>query len=222
MPRLSQDFDLYKDVIITQYRAETKLDDIIGYLLDHHNFKTSISTLKRRLHIWGECRNKSSTVDDKTLRLALITFYFYKRQASDKQILDMLNKKGLNTQLRFLRRPRLSVDMKRRRKNKDARFQDLEIMQILKEHLVMGTIGDYGLTHLYIYFRRNGFSISRNDLMYAIRLVDPAGRDRCYQKKQHRRRKFYVDGPNAVWFVDAHCKLEFFNIQIYAVIDAYS
>ena len=75
--------------------------------------------------------------------------------------------------------------MRRRRKNKDARFQDLEIMRILKEHLVMGTIGDYGLTHLYTYFRRNGFSISRNDLMYAIRLVDPAGRDCRYQKKQH-------------------------------------
>lgn len=31
-----------------------------------------------------------------------------------------------------------------------------------------------------------------------------------------------VDGPNAVWSVDAHCKLEIVGIQIYAVIDAYS
>ena len=67
MPRPSQDFDLYKDVIIMQYRAETKLDDIVDYLLDHHNFKTGISTLKRHLHIWGKCRNKSSTMEDDTL-----------------------------------------------------------------------------------------------------------------------------------------------------------
>lgn len=112
--------------------------------------------------------------------------------------------------------------MRRRRNIKNARFQDLEIMCILKEHLDMGTIVDYGLTHLYTYFRRNGFSISRNNLMYAVRLVDPAGRDRCYQKKQHRRKKFHVSGPNAIWSIDAHCKLEFLNIQIYAVIDVYS
>lgn len=85
-------------------------------------------------------------------------------------------------------------------------------MRILKDHLDMNTIGGYGLTHLYTYFCRNGFSISRNDLMYAVRLVDPAGQDQQYQKKQHRRKKFLVDGPNAIWSIDAHCKLEFFNI----------
>lgn len=39
---------------------------------------------------------------NETFRLALITFYFYKCQASDKQILNMLNQKGLNIQPEFL------------------------------------------------------------------------------------------------------------------------
>lgn len=64
--------------------------------------------------------------------------------------------------------------------------------------------------------------ISRNDIIYTLRLVDPEGVSGRYQKKQHRRKKFLVAGPNAIWSVDAYCKLEIIGIQIYAVIDAYS
>ncbi|KAF6229831.1 hypothetical protein HO173_011205 [Letharia columbiana] len=114
------------------------------------------------------------------------------------------------------------MGLRRKRPLKDARSHDEEIIRIITEHLDQGVIGGWGLTHLYAYFRRNGVFISRNDIMYTLRLVDPEGVSGRYQKKQHRRKKFLVAGPNAIWSVDAHCKLEIIGIQIYAVIDAYS
>ena len=39
---------------------------------------------------------------------------------------------------------------------------------------------------------------------------------------QWRCNKFNVFDLDFLWFIDNHCKLNFFNIEIYAVIDAYS
>jgi hypothetical protein len=58
--------------------------------------------------------------------------------------------------------------------------------------------------------------------MYGMRLVDPEGVQRRFEKKQHKPWRYIVPGPDAIWSIDAHCKLVFFGVQIYAVIDAYS
>jgi hypothetical protein len=36
------------------------------------------------------------------------------------------------------------------------------------------------------------------------------------------RGEYWVPGPNYVWSVDGHMKLELFGIEIYAGVDAYS
>jgi hypothetical protein len=39
---------------------------------------------------------------------------------------------------------------------------------------------------------------------------------------QRHRGEYVVPGPNYLWSVDGHCKLEHWGIEIYAAIDAYS
>ena len=39
---------------------------------------------------------------------------------------------------------------------------------------------------------------------------------------QWKRDAYIVPGPNFVWSIDGHCKLEFFDIEVYVDIDAYS
>ena len=39
---------------------------------------------------------------------------------------------------------------------------------------------------------------------------------------QRRRGEFTSLGPNQVWSIDGHCKLEPYGIEVYAAVDAYS
>ena len=39
---------------------------------------------------------------------------------------------------------------------------------------------------------------------------------------QRHRGSYIVPGPNYVWSIDGHCKLDHWGFQIYAAIDAYS
>lgn len=105
----------------------------------------------------------------------------------------------------------------------DPGYIDAEIIRVMKEHLVLEEfIQDYGQAHLYTYFRRRRITISQHDIMFAMRKIDPEGVRARLARKNRKRKKFLVAGPDAIWSIDAYCKLEFCGIQIYAVIDAYS
>ena len=49
------------------------------------------------------------------------------------------------------------------------------MMRSMKEYLDMGKIEDHGLTRIHTYFRTQGHASPGNDIMYGIKLVDPAG-----------------------------------------------
>ena len=124
---LSQDFNLHKNVIIVQYWVDTKLDNIVSYLLDHYNFETSSFTLKQHFNSWSKCCNKLSKMEDNTLWLF---FIFIKDKPATNKHLD--------TQLRFFWQLRLSKGMKRRCEKKNAKFKDLDIMRTLKKTICDG------------------------------------------------------------------------------------
>ena len=106
---------------------------------------------------------------------------------------------------------------------RDPGYIDAEILRVMKDHLALeGAIQDYGRAHLYTYFRRRGITISQHDIMFAMRKIDPKGVSARLAKKDQKRKKFLVAEPDAIWSINAYCKLEFCGIQIYAVIDAYS
>ena len=55
-----------------------------------------------------------------------------------------------------------------------------------------------------------------------IKELDPEGVERRRKRLDRTRGEYITPGPNYLWSVDAHCKLEHWGIQIYAGIDAFS
>jgi hypothetical protein len=64
--------------------------------------------------------------------------------------------------------------------------------------------------------------LNRDRLFAAIRKLDPAGITRRLNDLQRHRGEYIVEGPNYLWSIDGYCKLEFWGIEIYAAVDAYS
>jgi len=62
----------------------------------------------------------------------------------------------------------------------------------------------------------------RDRLFAVVKELDPAGVARRASDAQRHRSDFIVPGPDYLWSIDGHCKLDFFGIEIYAAIDAYS
>ena len=62
----------------------------------------------------------------------------------------------------------------------------------------------------------------RDRLFAVVKELDPAGVARRASDAQRHRSDFIVPGPDYLWSIDGHCKLDFFDIEIYADIDAYS
>lgn len=62
----------------------------------------------------------------------------------------------------------------------------------------------------------------RDRLFSVVKAVDPEGVYNRSCQLQRRRGEYITRGPDWVWSIDAHCKFERFDIQIYAAIDAFS
>ena len=215
--------DAHRDEITQSMHDEVSIDQILRNLETEHHITVSKPTLERRLKEWGLQSSRYHVCAGPELRKALIIFYFYQRLATDPEIIRELQTAGLPTTIRQLRRIRVHMGIGRRRELQDPGYIDAEIIRVMKEHLVLeGAIQDYGRAHLYTCFRRRGITISQHDIMFAMRKIDHEGVSARLAKKNRKWKKFLVAGPDAIWSIDAHCKLEFCGIQIYAVIDAYS
>ncbi len=56
-----------------------------------------------------------------------------------------------------------------------------------------------------------------------VKYLDPEGvAARTNGSMTSHRGEYITPGPNFLWSIDAHCKLDWFGFQIYAAIDAYS
>jgi hypothetical protein len=55
-----------------------------------------------------------------------------------------------------------------------------------------------------------------------VRQLDPDGITRRLNDVQRHRGQYIVPGPNYLWSIDGYCKLQFWGIEIYAGVDAYS
>lgn len=53
-------------------------------------------------------------------------------------------------------------------------------------------------------------------------MINPEGIRLRIHRLDRRKGTYEVPGPNYIWLLDGHCKLEFVGIQIYAAIDVYS
>jgi hypothetical protein len=55
-----------------------------------------------------------------------------------------------------------------------------------------------------------------------VKELDPEGHKRRAKDLQRRRKEYIVPGPDYIWSLDGHDKLQDWGIEIYAAIDAYS
>jgi hypothetical protein len=55
-----------------------------------------------------------------------------------------------------------------------------------------------------------------------VKQLDPNGLSRRTNDLNRKRGEYIVPGPNFIWSVDGHDKLDYWGFQIYGCIDAYS
>nr|XP_055036971.1 uncharacterized protein LOC129424369 [Misgurnus anguillicaudatus] len=69
--------------------------------------------------------------------------------------------------------------------------------------------------------QKHGLTVKRDDVMNALRRLDPSG---VYLRHTRRfvRRGYFTEGPNQVWHVDGYDKLKPFGIGISGCIDGFS
>ena len=119
---------------------------------------------------------------------------------------------------------------------------DAQLLQVVKAELDKGHIEGYGHGLLYTYFCMTGHLASRKVLCFrsfliiiliiiiiyrdqlfrTVKQLDPAGHERCTRDLQHYKGELIVPGPNYLWSIDGHMKLEPWGFEIYAGIDAFS
>ena len=63
---------------------------------------------------------------------------------------------------------------------------------------------------------------SSDHLFASIHRLDPEGVTWQLNDLQCHHGEYIVPGPNYLWSVDGHCKLQHWGIEIYAAIDVYS
>jgi hypothetical protein len=64
--------------------------------------------------------------------------------------------------------------------------------------------------------------IYRDRLFATYRVLNPIAVRRRLHDLQRRKKEFIVPGPNYMWSIDGHCKLDPYGVEIYAAIDTYS
>ena len=216
--------DTLKKVICARHDEGMEHKEILRHLTSRYHFTISLSVLDKHLKAWGKTRYKVLPSKDETymqnLRTVIMNL-FVNLNATDNMILVDLRSRGCHIEKWKLRELRLEMGLTRRG-DTDAGLRDEEILRVVREQLDKGLINDFGIRTMHANLRSNNLYISRDKTMRALRIVDPEGVKRRHEAKHRRRKKYFIEGPNKIWSVDAHCKLEIVGIQIYAVIDAFS
>ena len=95
---------------------------------------------------------------------------------------------------------------------------------IVEAEFERGMLANYGRNLLYAYFKREypAMQLGQRNLYELAREIDPDGAERRRRAVNRRRGAYLVPGPNFIWSIDGHCKLDQWGFEIYGCIDAYS
>lgn len=229
----------YQEFIINQSRNGSTPTGISALLLLKFQIDVKPRTIRRRLSEWHVVtRPKCDDNGELRCRIAVL---FFQCCLSDKDILHILQYEGYTVTARSLERIRKEMGIKR--KVTSIPENEHELDKIVQKELDQGTIQRYGRGNLYAYFRSQMHIISRyeqfimipfimmidnflmrfSDRLFAsVRRLDPAGVNCRLKDLQRHRGEYIIPGPNYIWSIDGHCKLQHWGIEIYAAIDAYS
>ena len=93
----------------------------------------------------------------------------------------------------------------------------------IQELITSGQTALYGRNFFYQALKRRGLLVTRDRMFEIVRRLDPIGvLERTFNLFTSPRGNYCTPGPNFVWSIDGHLKLQMYGIEIYADIDAYS
>ncbi|KAH0370119.1 hypothetical protein KCU65_g2882, partial [Aureobasidium melanogenum] len=219
MPKL--DLDPWR-TLITRWivDAGSEYDEVLE-LLKEQGVEIGVSTLKRRLQEWGVSR-----MPDTELVNARITELFFRYRKTDNAIAAMLAVDGFKRiSGRYVKDVRKKLGLRKRLERIEAEELEGLLRQLLTAEYDAGHIEDFGKDHLYTYLRQkytNLNIIGRNRVYRIATALNPLAHQRRQRRSRKRRPPATYPGPNYMWCMDAHCKLEKYGIQIYASIDTWS
>ena len=187
-----------------------------------------------------EARHHHTRVDTPELRIRIAALFF-QESLPDDLILEVLTAEGWQLSFTWFVQLRKRIGIRRRISWQEAEERHEEFRSIIMAELDRGEINNYGRTMLYAHFRSSDslqlmisryvqkplnsdkyLFYQRDRLFSIVRELDPVGVYKRSQEVSRRRGEYITPGPDFVWSLDAHCKLEPYGIQIYAAIDAYS
>ena len=141
-----------------------------------------------------------------------IKFYF-DLGLSQAEILCFLKKEGFLISPRTLKRLKKKNSWYRRKNYTDL---DTIVEYIQEETKKSGQLHGYRWMHLKCI--HEGFTVKRETVRLAQKLIDPEGVE-FRRKHRLRRRKYYNKGPNFLWLLDFYDKLKPYGNMGYVQID---
>ncbi|KAK6429026.1 hypothetical protein LTR95_014827 [Oleoguttula sp. CCFEE 5521] len=204
--------------IANSYQQSTILQE----LQQIFDIKISIRTLRRRLQSWEiQARRRPDVVDTPLLR-ARVAHCFFILRASDESVCRILDRDGFVIGPTRMARMRKDMGLYKRVPSEHREVAEREMMEVLRRELQDGNMEDLGRRMLYEYMRMRYSLVSRDRLYHALGVLNPNGVQRRRTNAKQHRGVVVLPGPNAVWLMDAYCKLEYFGFEVYACTDAYS
>ena len=212
-PRI--DLDAHKALILQLIRQQHTQEDIRAILRDAHGINISRTTLQSRIRGWDALGSKVAAMKQHVTKL-LPTY-------NPKESGAILHAAGLQKSSRTLRRIRKRLGVKLRVNDAGERvLQTQQLVHILREEDAYGEIETYGYRTLQTHLHRMWLFYPRKRIHEAYRMIRPANITARMPGPQHHRGQYWTSGPNQVWHVDGHMKLEPFGIEIYAGMDGFS
>ena len=144
---------------------------------------------------------------------------------SDKQIsLVLKGDHGLTYAAETIKKTRARLGIVKKDLHERRRLLQGEWKRLTAEEMQKAGLENYGRKLLWTHLRRHypEIRLGQRALLNVMREIDPEGVARRHRDVKRERGQYIVQGPNYIWSIDGHCKLDRWGFEIYGAIDAYS
>ncbi|HEU0046538.1 MAG TPA: hypothetical protein VFQ43_02885 [Nitrososphaera sp.] len=141
---------------------------------------------------------------------------------TNDKILVLTKSKGYSISKNGIRTYRRSTSLFRRHNNPQLIEQVRAKLREFFEGQNNTVVRSYGRNFLYTHVRQQYINVPRDIMFTLYKDYFPEETQRRKEHADRRRGGWTTPGPNFMWSLDAHLKLDHWGIELYAGIDAYS